>query len=42
VYDRNAVDVLDRMKELVRTIEESDEHILKPFLSQSVTVADPA
>ncbi len=42
VYDRSAVDVLDRMKELVRTIEEADDHILKPFLNDSVTVADPA
>ena len=40
VYDRSAVDVLDRMKALVKTVEESDEHILKPFLSDTVTVAD--
>jgi FADH2 O2-dependent halogenase len=40
VYDRSAVDVLDRMKALVKTVEESEEHILKPFLSDSVTIAD--
>jgi flavin-dependent dehydrogenase len=40
VYDRSAVDVLDRMKALVKTVEESDEHILKPLLSDTVTVAD--
>jgi flavin-dependent dehydrogenase len=40
VYDRSAVDVLDRMKALVKTVEEAEDHILKPFLSESVTVAD--
>jgi FADH2 O2-dependent halogenase len=40
VYDRSAVDVLDRMKALVKTVEEAEDHILKPFLSDSVTVAD--
>ena len=38
VYDRNAVDVLDRMKALVKTVEEAEDHILKPFLADSVTV----
>jgi len=41
VYDRSAVDVLDRMRALVKTVEETDEHILKPLLSTSVTVPDP-
>jgi hypothetical protein len=40
VYDRSAVDVLDRMRELVRTVEETEGHIMKPMLSDSVTVAD--
>ncbi len=40
VYDRSAVDVLDRMKALVKTVEDAEDHILKPFLSETVTVAD--
>jgi 1H-pyrrole-2-carbonyl-[peptidyl-carrier protein] chlorinase len=40
VYDRNAVDVLDRMRELVKTVEEADDHLLKPYLDDSVTVAE--
>ncbi len=40
VYDRNAVDVLDRMKALVKTVEESEGHLFKPLLSDSVTVAE--
>jgi len=40
VYDRNAVDVLDRMKKLVKTVEEADDHLLKPFLNDAVTVAE--
>jgi len=40
VYDRSAVDVLDRMRALVKTVEETEGHILKPMLSDSVTVAD--
>ncbi len=42
VYDRSAVEVLDRMRALVKTVEGTDEHILKPLLSTSVTVPDPA
>jgi FADH2 O2-dependent halogenase len=40
VYDRSAIDVLDRMRALVKTVEETEGHILKPMLSDSVTVAD--
>jgi len=28
------------MRALVKTVEEAEDHILKPFLSDSVTVAD--
>ena len=40
VYDRSAVEVLDRMKALVKTVEEAEDHLLKPLLSESVTVVD--
>jgi FADH2 O2-dependent halogenase len=41
VYDRNAVDVLDKMKALVKAVEETDGHLLKPYLNDAITVAGP-
>lgn len=40
VYDRNAVDVLDKMKALVKSVEENENHLYRRYLSDSVTIAD--
>ena len=40
VYDRSAVDVLDKMKALVKAVEENEDHLYHSMLSESVTVAD--
>jgi FADH2 O2-dependent halogenase len=42
VYDRDAVDVLDKMKALVKAVEETEGHLLKPYLNDNITVAEPA
>lgn len=41
VYDRNAVDVLDKMRALVKTVEETEGHLLKTQLNESIEVAAP-
>ncbi len=38
VFDREAVEVLDLMREAVREIEESDDHLLKPYVSSSISI----
>jgi len=40
VYDRNAVDVLDKMKALVKAVEENENHLYRAYLSDSVTIVD--
>jgi flavin-dependent dehydrogenase len=40
VYDRNAVDVLDKMKALVKAVEENENHLYRRYLSDSVTIAN--
>jgi FADH2 O2-dependent halogenase len=42
VYDRDAVDVLDKMKALVKAVEETEGHLLKPYLNDNITVAEAA
>src|SRR5436190_1761865 len=41
VYDRNAVDVLDKMRALVKTVEETEGHLLKDHLNENIEVAEP-
>lgn len=38
VFDRDAVEVLDLMRQAVREIEESDDHLLKPYVSSSISI----
>jgi FADH2 O2-dependent halogenase len=40
VYDRNAVDVLDRMKRLVHAVEADENHLYRSLLNESVTIVD--
>jgi len=39
VYDRAAVKVLDRMREAVKKIEETEDHLLHGMLSESITIS---
>jgi len=38
VFDKDAVQVLGRMKDLIRMIEANENHLLRPYLSDSVEV----
>ncbi len=40
VFDKDAVKVLDRMKEAVKTIESTDGHIMQQYLSTDVEVVE--
>jgi hypothetical protein len=34
------VDVLDKMKALVKAVEENENHLYRKYLSESVTIVD--
>ena len=38
VFDRSAVDILDRLKEAVKTIEETEGHLLKPMVDAAIPI----
>jgi 1H-pyrrole-2-carbonyl-[peptidyl-carrier protein] chlorinase len=38
VYDRDAVQILDRMRQAVKTIEATEGHLLKPMISETISI----
>jgi len=40
VFDKGAIKVLDRMKALIKTVESTEGHVMRPYLSDSVEVVE--
>ena len=40
VFDKSAVEVLDRMKAVIRSVEEHEDHVLREHLADDVTVVE--